>query len=97
MKNPENPPAFPLCVTDERSNEYNAQGMDLRDYFAAKAMPTVIDRHWKSYLSIWARIQMIGERGYAPDIKHYHFINTDYVARTSYEMADAMLKERVKP
>jgi hypothetical protein len=91
---PDNPNAFPV---NTQYQEPYAEGMTLRDYFAAQAMPTVIDRHCKSYLSIWGRIKMIWERGHAPHIKHYHFINTDYVARTSYEMADAMLKERSKP
>lgn len=34
---PENPPAFPLFIPEaDHANEYNAQGMTLRDYFAAK-------------------------------------------------------------
>jgi hypothetical protein len=35
---PENPPAFPLFIPENESPRgFNAQGMTLRDYFAAKA------------------------------------------------------------
>ena len=35
----DNPPAFPLFVSDDSlANEFNSQGMTLRDYFAAKVL-----------------------------------------------------------
>jgi hypothetical protein len=37
-----NPPAFPYSFPDGKQDEYTvAYGMTLRDYFAAKAMPTL--------------------------------------------------------
>ena len=66
MNNKKNPYAFP-CVDDE----YLQEGMTLTDYFAAKAIPSLIDRRYTSV----------------------------YIARRSYEIADAMMKvrnERIK-
>lgn len=71
--NIENPPAFPLFIPEsEYPKEYNAQGMDLRDYFAAKAMHGMVVSSWSS---------AVGDSYYR-------------LAKTAYEIADAMLKAR---
>lgn len=93
-----NQPAFPSVIPGDSKKGWDAEhleGMTLRDYFAAKAMPVVAEKQWKSYMSIWQRIRMIWERGNT-NIEQYHFLNFRYIAKTSYEMADAMLKERSK-
>ena len=43
--------AFPLPLGDEQINEHSA-GMSLRDYFAAKAMQTVLAADVKSAYSV---------------------------------------------
>ena len=58
-------------------------GMDLRDYFAAKAMQVVLKDQYENQM-------FIGE-GYLQDGMH-----EDICAEVSYMMADAMLKERLK-
>ena len=63
-------------VTDEKAVE----GMDLRDYFAAKALPALIQSNKDFILA----------RG--NDYK----INVQNTAKEAYEYADAMLKERAK-
>ncbi len=43
MKKPENPLAFPVTPTDKSEQSAETQcGMTLRDYFAAKAMASII-------------------------------------------------------
>jgi hypothetical protein len=54
------------------------QGMTLRDYFAAKAM--------QGFISNALIMQAISEE--FPDTGH------DYLSNQSYEIADAMLKQR---
>ena len=66
-------PAFPLY----RGQGFKNDGMTLRDYFAAKAMPAVYADYCAS-----AR-----KTGWDEGWKHF-------IARESYEMADAMLTER---
>ena len=56
------------------------QGMTLRDYFAAKAMPEAIRHH----LDVRASTIEPGP------------FNFDLVALTAYKQADAMLTERAK-
>lgn len=47
---PENPKAFPL------ENDYHVQeGMDLRDYFAAKAMQSIMKIEYDLDASEWAK------------------------------------------
>lgn len=40
-KKPENPPAFPALY----ETKYLGPGMDLRDYFAAKAMQAIVSKN----------------------------------------------------
>lgn len=67
-------PAFPLAhshVDLEHTNWEQANGMTLRDYFAAKAMPVMLDQHRS-----------------CDDIE---------IAKLAYDMADAMLRQRIDP
>lgn len=71
-------PAFPIPGLQEHE-EFN--GMTLRDYFAAKALPAAMSIPWRDV-------------GYQPadglsDMQQH--------ARLAYQMADAMLAERAKP
>lgn len=96
---PVNPQAFPGwdMTFQNKPDMYSAgtsQGMTMRDYFAAKAMTVVLETHWQKYRPLWSRIKMIWERGTCTNIRQYHFIDWSYVAKTSYEIADAMLKAR---
>lgn len=70
---PENPPAFPL--PDAAAYQYG--GMTLRDYFAGKALPSVMHLCARDTLAPAESI-------------------TQSFARKAYEIADAMLAERVK-
>jgi len=74
--------AFPINSTDGE-NFYTNTGMDLRDYFAAKAMPLIT----KAYTDSWI------EDG---DFEGYSEIEEICIAEASYEMADAMMKAREK-
>jgi hypothetical protein len=67
MNKPTGGPAFPTGTA--------YQGMTLRDYFAAKAMPGLMARNWSSYTG--TDEELIG-----------------VWARSSYAVADAMLKAR---
>lgn len=57
-----------------------SQGMSLRDYFAAKAMQSILVCDAASAISSAKDSETVGQ----------------YVARQSYEMADSMLKEKGK-
>ena len=66
-------PAFP------RSGDFNAQtGMTLRDYFAARAMQTILASQYEDGI-------------YVGDLDND---SEDVCAISAYKMADAMLKER---
>ena len=68
MNKTENPQAFPWANDADKQYNWINKGMNLRDYFAAKAM-----------------------QGMMVDVEQPR---CDYIARTAYEMADAMLKAR---
>ena len=57
------------------------EGMELRDYFAAKALPALIE------------IAANGKLGNADPAKKT-MSNGDFIAMTSYQLADAMLEAR---
>ena len=67
-KKPKNPPAFAAMSASQYSSNVQ-KGMDLRDYFAAKAMNGLNPLAWN-----------INE--------------CDDLAKRSYKIADAMLKQR---
>lgn len=79
-------PAFPTLdyITPDRVAT-NQEGMTLRDYFAAKALPTVATGHMQGYTDNDGRLLW-----YLPS-------NTfTSVAADAYAMADAMLAVRDK-
>jgi hypothetical protein len=94
-----NPPAFPEHVsfhplTDEPvfPSDYRTNGMTLRDYFAAKAMASLM-----SNLSYGAELQRI----FDPNKTVANSGPMDegpcsYLCRLAYAFADAMLTERAK-
>ena len=77
-------PAFPFGQTDEQSgqlvNGWGSEGMTLRDYFAAKAMQGIISGGG------------LGFMGWHPS----NWDSSKSLAKSAYEMADAMLLERAK-
>jgi hypothetical protein len=75
--------AFPTEHPIAGTMDFKADGMDLRDYFAAKAMPLIT----KAYTDSWI------EDG---DFEGYSEIEEICIAEASYEMADAMMKAREK-
>lgn len=72
---PNNPPAFPSQVGDRPH-----AGMTLRDYFAAKAMQSVLSN--QTFLEAVLQEAQIGIPA------------SEAVSRTAFVMADAMLKQR---
>lgn len=82
--------AFP--VTWEMNGEMVADpGMALRDYFAAKAMPIAYESCTHNIKTAKERLGL-GEEAVWNPYKH----NPQLIAMTCYEIADAMLEERLK-
>jgi hypothetical protein len=90
---PENPPAFPkhtqsLAKSDGIESWVEtlpgSEGMSLRDYFAAKAMQSVI---LAAMTNDDTARKLNGEGGPAGEL----------VSKIAYHLADAMLTERSKP
>lgn len=79
--------AFPTTMDNEGYQEDHG-GMDLRDYFAAKAMPLAY-KHWMHDYYEFGFGDEDDARGLTP-------ANKILIAETAYEMADAMMKEREK-
>lgn len=81
-------PAFPVS---EKALMRNLQGMTMRDYFAAKAMPLAF-KHWRENRDN-------ENQKFIPD-GDFMFTDEDgengmtMIADTCYEMADAMLQAR---
>lgn len=71
--------AFPLNSINEK-NFCTNQGMDLRDYFAAKAMQSLLTHEW---LYLYDKAEKMGLEDW-----------DDYVVETSYFVADKMIKAR---
>lgn len=86
----ESPQAFPCALNgDEKSGwtpEY-VEGMLLRDYFAAKALPKMISVIPRGF---WNNVKRFLRLPYTGDIY------SDEVSEACYLMADEMLKQRVK-
>lgn len=62
-KKPENPFAFPLALSGEHS--YASDGMTLRDYFATKAMQSLLTNSQKYNLKPYSEIpDMIARDSY---------------------------------
>jgi hypothetical protein len=79
-----NPPAFPAqgysTFGGQGLNMVYAEGMTLRDYFAAKAMQGLMSGRWKSDIN-----------GTTYDA---YRADADQWAKSAYHFADAMLKAR---
>lgn len=75
----DNLPAFP-------SDYFGESGMTLRDYFAAKALPFVLERWTKDAIKD-KQFSLLECEGVPTDL-------AICVAEEVYAMADAMLKER---
>ena len=75
--------AFPTEHPIAGMMDLKSDGMDLRDYFAAKALPLIT----KTYTENWI------EDG---DFDGYSDIEMICIAEGSYEMADAMMQARIK-
>ena len=71
--------AFPTTI-DNEGYQIDHQGMDLRDYFAAKAMQGLLTHEWL-YLYDKAEMRSLESA-------------EDYVVETSYFVADLMMKAR---
>jgi hypothetical protein len=71
-------PAFPVLHWISGESTGAEEGMTLRDYFAAKAMPIMWDAYDKGYCGL--------NNQDAPNIQ--------IIAEGAYQMADAMLKVR---
>ncbi|HAZ42333.1 MAG TPA: hypothetical protein DCY52_08705 [Methylococcaceae bacterium] len=77
-------PAFPVEVYDFDKDAFvNEKGMTLRDYFAAKAMPTMLDGNG-------VKITKAHYISRGLDVGDFHGL----VARCAYELADRMLEAR---
>jgi hypothetical protein len=87
-----NDPAFPLCnshIEHIGTNWETANGMSLRDYFAAKAIPS-LDTSAKEFgLSTICSVIGVTSNEYS-DIEHWPI----FVSVMAYRYADAMLKAR---
>jgi hypothetical protein len=73
-------PAFPLHNHGVQTLGLHITGMTLRDYFAAKAMQ--------------AWVQSTTKQHFHNGEYHVDHVAVDRIAKTAYEMADAMLKAR---
>jgi hypothetical protein len=80
----DNPSAFPVHAKYEDETVLN-EGMTLRDYFAAKAMPLAYK------INKDTNDANIGEGHWVWDAEDWA-----YVSETAYAIADAMMKEREK-
>jgi len=77
-----NTPAFPFVAEDESGMMIN-MGMSLRDYFAARALPTAVKINTHQYS------RELGKEWYWDDDE-----DAAFAASVAYNLADAMLKAR---
>jgi len=75
-------PAFPLEMVYTQENE-KFNGMSLRDYFAAKALPTAVKLNTQQYN------RELGKEWFWDDDE-----DAAFAASVAYQLADAMMKER---
>ncbi len=67
--------------------------VDLRDYFASMAMQSMVSKTMIKKHSIWSKILIFfGYEGYSVEFDVY----MKKISKASYEMADAMIKEKNK-
>ena len=84
--NKDNPPAFPTSDWDENDKAYKMHGITMRDYFAAKALPTVLKR-WTEDAIRDKELSLLELDGDPTDL-------ATCVAEECYAMADAMMEAR---
>ena len=77
--------AFPLT---EKWNNENLNGMDLRDYFAAKALQAIIGTDRAA--------EFVDENGNEDSDGGTLFIHTEFLAHEAYMIADFMMEVRKK-
>jgi hypothetical protein len=77
-------PAFPLEMVYTQENE-KFNGMSLRDYFAAQALPTAVKLNTQQYN------RELGNAWFWDDDE-----DAAFAASVAYQLADAMMKERQK-
>ena len=77
-------PAFPLEMVYTQENE-KFNGMSLRDYFAAQALPTAVKLNTQQYN------RELGNAWFWDDEE-----DAAFAANVAYQLADAMMKERLK-
>ena len=89
--------AFPIVIDREtqlaNNTNYAVQedGMDLRDYFAAKAMSLAF-KVWENYHSSEENDDSYKTSNFQAD-KNYQ----ELIANTAYQMANAMMEARNEP
>jgi hypothetical protein len=81
--------AFPTTYKnyDESINQ-DCTGMDLRDYFAAKALPLAF-KIWENYYSSEENDATYKTSNFQADGQY-----VDLIAETAYQLANAMMKAR---
>ena len=80
--------AFPFNFRDKETQLVVEPGMDLRDYFAAKAIP-ISYQIWKDYFFSDENDSTYKTSSFEMDEEYPNLI-----ADTAYELADAMMKAR---
>ena len=80
--------AFPFNFRDKETQLVVEPGMDLRDYFAARAIP-ISYQIWKDYFFSYENDSRYKTSSFQMDEKY-----PDLIADTAYELADAMMKSR---
>jgi len=83
-KKPTNPKAFPSLETDRNGN-YFAEGMTLRDYFAAKEKCVLTNAYWACDIFQTAIIEQAKKENKSVQ---------ELMSEMAYSESDAMLKQR---
>ena len=90
MKNQTGTYAFPQTEFNDNTHS-NYNGMTLRDYFAAKAMQSLILKTTERKLSIWSKILIyFGRNGWTVDYE----LSELNISKSAYSVSDSMLKQR---
>jgi hypothetical protein len=84
-------PAFPQVRTLPCGSHEECEGLSVRDYFAAKAMQTILEL-WHRDLAEMAKAH--DEEYPGLSLVGNEFGTPDGIAQDAYAMADAMLRER---
>lgn len=78
----DNPQAFPVAVSERTESSFYEEGMTLRDYFAAKAAQGIMANPTEMESRLYTNTEL---ESFEKSVAYF-----------SYELADAMLKERNK-